>query len=208
HEGRQQVIHKHWDDFTVSLRQNLDVLSMNTTTLLRDLFSGLLRLQSFTRDSTRFVAGELHNLEQEVRTIRAGISQVNNELDTLGKTEVTRVEKLSEITEQRLTLVKTPRFNVNGQISRILDNVSAEGLFPISQYLSKINDELVSPILLCVLTVVDVSQYHCFSDGSTKRSAHLLSRHRRRKLSTVRKASRCNIRYIHSDHFHERKNRT
>lgn len=145
HEGQQQVIRKHWDEFTVSLRQNLDVLSMNSTTLLRDLFSGLLRLQSFTRDSTRLVAEELHTLEQEVSTIRAGISQVNNELDTLGETEVARVEKLSEITEQQLILVEIPRFNVDGQISRILDTVYTEGLFPISQHLTKINDELVSP---------------------------------------------------------------
>lgn len=144
-EGHQQVIQKQWNEFTVSLRQNLDVISMNTTTLLRDLFSGLLRLQSFTRDSTRLVAEELRTLEEEVSTIRGGISQVNNELDTLGEAEVARVEKLGEITEQQLTLVEIPLSNVDGQIQRILDTVYTDGLFPISQHLTKINDELVSP---------------------------------------------------------------
>ena len=105
HETQQQRVQKHWNEFTVSLEQNLDVLSTNTTTLLRDLFSGLLRLQSFTRVSTRFVADELDTLEQDVRTIRGEISLLNADIDNLGNTGVARVEKLGEITQQQMILV-------------------------------------------------------------------------------------------------------
>lgn len=157
HESHQQVIQKQWNEFTISLRQNLNVLSTNTTTLLRDLFSGLLRLQSFTKDSTRLMADELRTLEQEVRTIRGGIGRVNNELDTFSETEIGRVEKLSGIIQQQLILVYTPLSKTDGQIQRLLDTFYTEDLIPISQHLNRFNDELVFPFLVLVLTGVKVS---------------------------------------------------
>jgi hypothetical protein len=105
HETQQQRVQKHWNEFTVSLEQNLDLLSTNTTSLVRDLFSGLLRLQSFTRDSSRFVTDELDTLEQDVRTLRGEISLLNADIDNLGNTGVARVEKLGEITQQQMILV-------------------------------------------------------------------------------------------------------
>lgn len=105
-ESQQQGVQKHWKEFTMSLEQNLDVLSTNTTTLLRDLFSGLLRLQSFTRDSTRFVAEELNTLEQNVRSIRGGMDLLDTNLNTLGNKGIAQLEQLSDATEEQLMLVK------------------------------------------------------------------------------------------------------
>lgn len=105
-ESKQKSVQKHWQEFTISLEQNLDVLSTNTTSLLRDLFSGLLRLQSFTRDSTRLVVEELGALDQEVRTVRGEISSLNTDIDNLGNNGVTRIEKLSQITQQQVMLVR------------------------------------------------------------------------------------------------------
>ena len=106
HESKQKSVQKHWQEFTVSLEQNLGVLSTNTTSLLRELFSGLLRLQSFTRDSTRLVAEELGTLDQEVRIIRGEIGLLNTDIDNLGNNGVARIEKLSEITQQQVMLVR------------------------------------------------------------------------------------------------------
>jgi hypothetical protein len=53
--ARQQDVQTRWNEFTLSLQDSLDLISGNTTTLLQDVFSGLLKLQVLTRDSKRFV---------------------------------------------------------------------------------------------------------------------------------------------------------
>jgi hypothetical protein len=102
---QQRRTQKKWTEFTVSLEESLEVISANTTVLLRELFSGLLRLQSFTRDSTRFIGDELKTLEDDVRNARGEIRRVHDDIDSLGTSGVARVEELAGLGQHQLSMV-------------------------------------------------------------------------------------------------------
>ena len=104
-EMQQRRNQKKWTEFTISLEQSLELISANTTILLRELFSGLLRLQSFTRDSTRFIGDELKTLEEDVRNVRGEIRRVHEDIDVLGTSGVAKVEELAGLGQYQLSMV-------------------------------------------------------------------------------------------------------
>jgi hypothetical protein len=104
-EMQQRRNQKKWTEFTISLEQSLELISANTTVLLRELFSGLLRLQSFTKDSTRFIGDELKTLEDDVRNVRGDIRRVHDDVDALGTSVVAKVEELAGLGQHQLSMV-------------------------------------------------------------------------------------------------------
>jgi hypothetical protein len=104
-EMQQRKNQKKWTEFTMSLEESLKSISANTTVLLRELFSGLLRLQSFTRESTRFIGDELKTLEEDVRNVRGEIHRVHDDIDALGITGVAKVEELAGLGQHQLSMV-------------------------------------------------------------------------------------------------------
>jgi hypothetical protein len=102
---QQRRNQKKWTEFTISLEQSLELISANTTILLRELFTGLLRLQSFTRDSTRFIDDELKILEEDVRNVRGEIRRVHEDIDALGTSGVAKVEELAGLGQHQLSMV-------------------------------------------------------------------------------------------------------
>jgi hypothetical protein len=97
----QQGAQRQWREFSVSLQDSLDLISGNTTNLLTDVFSGLLRLQSLTRESTKFVVQEVHELGDKIR-------RINNDFDHLGQTGATRIQELGELTQGQISMVNPP----------------------------------------------------------------------------------------------------
>jgi hypothetical protein len=102
---QQQEAQKVWTDFTGSLEETLDLISANTSELMRGLFNGLLRLQRFTRDSARFVGEEFQTLEGDVRDVREELRRVHDDIESLATAGVSKVEGLAEISQQRLSMV-------------------------------------------------------------------------------------------------------
>jgi len=105
-ETQQRVVQQQWNEFTTSLEGSLESLSVNTTSLMRELFMGLLRLRSFIRESTRYVGEELKTLEIEVRSLREQTHRVHEDLTTLGTNGISKIEELGEISlDQMLTVI-------------------------------------------------------------------------------------------------------
>jgi hypothetical protein len=104
-DTQQQEVQKQWTEFTVSLEETLGSISANTSSLMADLFSGLLRLQSFTRDSMKFVADEIRMLEGDVKDVRGELTRVQGEIDLIATGGVSKVEELAEMTQRRLSMV-------------------------------------------------------------------------------------------------------
>src|SRR5208282_5388920 len=104
-ETQQKEVQKQWNKFTVSLEETLYSISGNTSSLMTDLFSGLLRLQSFTRDSAKFVADELRTLEGDVKDVRHEIRQVQEDIDLVATGGVSRIEELAEMSLHRFSRV-------------------------------------------------------------------------------------------------------
>ena len=104
-EVQQQVVERHWTEFTMLMEESFELISANATNLIRELFMGLLRLQSFTRDSVRYVAEELQSLEVEVRDVRGELRQVHDGIDDIATTGISKVRQLAEISQQRLSMV-------------------------------------------------------------------------------------------------------
>jgi hypothetical protein len=106
-EMQQRDVQRHWTEFTSSLEESFDLIAANTTELMKDLFSRLLRLQSFTRDSARFVAEELQILEMDVCSVRGELRRVHKDLDALGIAGISAIDQLAEMSQQRLSMVIT-----------------------------------------------------------------------------------------------------
>ena len=102
---QQRAWQAEWNDFTWSLEQSLDMIAKNTTQLMRDLFSGLLSLQSLTRDSTRFVSDGFQTLESGVQSLKYRLQDVDHEIDEVGKAGKMNVAALTEMAQRRLSLV-------------------------------------------------------------------------------------------------------
>jgi hypothetical protein len=102
---RQRGVQKQWNEFTVSLEESLDLLSVNITNLMRELFTGLLTLQSFTRDSARHVGGELQSLELDVLHVRGQLLGIHDDIDALGSHGVLKMDEMNEMTLQQLSKV-------------------------------------------------------------------------------------------------------
>ena len=102
---QQRAWQTEWNDFTWSLEQSLDMIAKNTTQLMRDLFSGLLSLQSLTRDSTRFVSDGFQTLESGVQSLKYRLQDVDHEIDEVGKAGKMNVAALTEMAQRQLSLV-------------------------------------------------------------------------------------------------------
>jgi len=106
-ELQQGTVQRHWDEFTETLEESLDLISTNATKLMRELFTGLLRLQSFTRDSARQVGEEITMLEVDVRNVREELHRVYDDIDGMATRGVSNIDQLAEISQQRLYMVRT-----------------------------------------------------------------------------------------------------
>ena len=106
-ELQQETVQRHWDQFTVSLEESLHLISTNGTKLMKELFTGLLRLQSFTRDSARHAGEEITVLEGDVRNVREQLRRVYDVIDGMATRGVSKVDQLAEISEQRLSTVSS-----------------------------------------------------------------------------------------------------
>jgi Tht1-like nuclear fusion protein len=104
-EMQQQTAQRHWNGFTSSLEKSLESISSNTTSLMKDLFLGLLKLQSFTRNTARFVSEELYSLDKDVYNIRGRLQQMQGEINTLEMAGVSKIDQLAEMNQHRLTMV-------------------------------------------------------------------------------------------------------
>jgi hypothetical protein len=124
-EMQQREVQKKWTEFTISLEESLEIISANTTTLLQELFIGLLRVQELTRKSTIFLSGEFQTLEEDARNIRSQIGRVNNDVGTLASTGTAKIEELAGAGEQQLSLVES-----NHQYLMILDSSCVECSVP------------------------------------------------------------------------------
>ena len=106
-ELQQETVQRHWDQFTVSLEESLHLISTNGTKLMKELFTGLLRLQSFTRDSARHVGEEIAMLEGDVRNVREQLRRVDDVIDGMASRGASKVDQLAEISQQRLSTVSS-----------------------------------------------------------------------------------------------------
>ena len=108
-ETQKREVQKQWTEFTISLEDTLNSVSANTSSLMGDLISGLLKLQVFTRDSTEFVANELQSLEGDVQNMRSELRRVQDDIALLAAGGISQVEELAEISQQRLYMVPLSR---------------------------------------------------------------------------------------------------
>jgi hypothetical protein len=104
-EVKQRDVQRAWNEFTVVLRDDLDLIATNTTSIFHDVLSGLLRIQSFTRDSTRFVAQEIQGLEKEVRAVRNEIQHAQDTIDELANSGIAGIRDLGEHTLVQISMV-------------------------------------------------------------------------------------------------------
>jgi len=102
---QHQNVRKQWNEFTGQLEESFNLIAMNTTDLMRDVITGLLRLQSFTKDSTRFVVEEIESLEGDVKKVRGEIRQFHEDIEMVGRIGVSKVEGIAELSQQRLLMV-------------------------------------------------------------------------------------------------------
>ena len=85
----------------------MHLISTNGTKLMKELFTGLLRLQSFTRDSARHVGEEIAMLEGDVRNVREQLRRVDDVIDGMASRGASKVDQLAEISQQRLSTVSS-----------------------------------------------------------------------------------------------------
>lgn len=104
-EMQQQSVQRHWNEFSMSLEESFDSISVNTTNLMKELFTGLLRLQSLTRESSIYIADEIQTLEVDVRKVRGELRRVHDDIDTVGTAGVSKIDQLAEMSQQRLSMV-------------------------------------------------------------------------------------------------------
>jgi hypothetical protein len=104
-ETQQREVQKQWTEFTTSLEERLGSISANTSNLMGDLFSGLLRLQSFTRGSMKFVADEFRMLEGDVKDMRDRLGQVHDNMELIATGGVSKVQEFAEMSQRRLSMV-------------------------------------------------------------------------------------------------------
>src|SRR5271155_4580545 len=141
-DTQQREVQNQWTEFTVSLEETLGSISANTSSLMADLFSGLLRLQSFTRDSMKFVAEELRMLEGDVKDVRGELTRVQGEIDSIATGGVSKVEELAEMSQRRLSMV-LPLAVLLIEIHTALEAVYDNEIQPITEHLRRINHEMV-----------------------------------------------------------------
>ena len=101
----QRVLQKNWNEFTESLEEVLMLISMNSTDLMRDLFTGLLSLQSLTRDSTRLVNDEVQKLAAGMNAAQEKLRDVKGDIDILGNSASANIEELAATAWRHLSLV-------------------------------------------------------------------------------------------------------
>ena len=106
-EMQQRTVQRHWNEFTMSLQGSLDLIWANGTEMMTELFTGLLRLQSFTKDSAKHVGEELAMLEGDVRNIRGELHRVHEDIDGISSKGVSKMDELAERSHQRLSMVCT-----------------------------------------------------------------------------------------------------
>ena len=106
-EMQQQTVQRHWNQFTVSLEESLDLISVNATKMMTELFTGLLRLQSFTRDSARYVGEELVMLEGDVGNVRGELHRLHEDINGIASKGISKIDDLAERSQQRLSMVCT-----------------------------------------------------------------------------------------------------
>jgi hypothetical protein len=117
-ERQQQLTQKHWTEFTISLTDSLDLISANASDLMRDLFTGLLTLQSFARDSAINIAEELRTLEVDVRGVRGELRQVQHDIDALGNVGLSKIDQIAEMSQHQLSIVPTSVLAINADPNR------------------------------------------------------------------------------------------
>lgn len=105
-EIQQRKSQQRWTEFTVSLEERLELISVNASTLLQELLTGLLRVQDLTRDSTALIGGELHTLEKDIRNVRSEIRRVHEDVGTVGSTGAAKLEELAGAGENKLSMVE------------------------------------------------------------------------------------------------------
>jgi hypothetical protein len=149
-EMQQQVVQRHWSEFTMSLEESFNSISTNTTNLMKELFMGLLRLQSLTRESAKYITEELQTLEVDVQNIRGELQRAHDDIDDVGNAGVAKIDRLAEMTQQRLSMVRTPTSQFN-EIQYVLNGLYADDIIPISERLGHINHEMV--VSLHILTI-------------------------------------------------------
>ena len=110
---RQRAVQRHWNEFTMSLEESLDLISTNATEMMTELFTGLLRLQSFTRDSARYVGEEFALLEGDVRNVRGRLRRAYEDIDGIASNGISKIDELSERSQQRLFMVYTRGLSVD-----------------------------------------------------------------------------------------------
>ena len=98
-ESREQNVQKLWTEFTSSLEEALESISTNTTTLMRELFIGLLKLQSFTKESARYVGEELQWLQDDVHNIREYLRRLHEDIQGIRTEGISKVYEFSEHTQ-------------------------------------------------------------------------------------------------------------
>jgi hypothetical protein len=114
-EIHQRAVQRHWNEFTMSMEESFDSMSAGASNLMKELFMGLLRLQSFTTESAKYVADELKMLELDVQNVRGELRQVHGEIDSLGTAGISKIDQLAEMSQQRLFVARPygPRPNID-----------------------------------------------------------------------------------------------
>ena len=103
--GQQQEMQRQWTEFTGSWEVQLDRISINTTNVMRDLFLGLLSLQSLTHESARLVGEEIQMLSDGVENIQSGLYNIRGEMEVLGAAGKLNMDALIEIAQKKLLMV-------------------------------------------------------------------------------------------------------
>jgi len=89
----------------MSLEETLNSISGNTSSLMKDLFSGLLRLQKFTRDSAKSVSDELQTLGGDIKDVRKELLHVQEDMELIATRGISKIEELAEMSQHRLSRV-------------------------------------------------------------------------------------------------------
>jgi hypothetical protein len=106
-EMQQRTVQRHWNEFSMSLQGSLDLIWANGTEIMTELFTGLLRLQGFTRDSVKHIGEELVMLEGYVRNVRGELHRVHEDIDGIATRGVSKMDELAERSQQQLSMVCT-----------------------------------------------------------------------------------------------------
>jgi hypothetical protein len=104
---QQREMQRVWEEFTRSLDITLEIISTNTTDLMKDLYTGLLSLQSLMRTSTRFVGDELNVLSKAAQAIHEELHQVREDIDSAGLAGKSKIQELLATAETELSEVSS-----------------------------------------------------------------------------------------------------